>query len=328
MAGADRPPAALAGSLRASRSGDRSATTLALHFIPIAMKKLQAETARVKYRIAGVPVPFKIVQVLLAASALLFSTIAFPMDVELSPGLMRLEGEIQPGDAEKVARAMGESFHKKIGFGVLELNSRGGSVIDAVRIAELFELHPVVIAIRKKAICASSCVFILLAGTHRIASGKVGLHRPYLSKDYASGIGVSEASSKQAELMRRVNSYLVGENFPRRLIDEMMARPSNDIYWLTREELELIGKYAPGYEEALISRCSYSRKWEKQLINAMDRAEYLRDMKTLDGLTAERDKFFDCDIRVSRELKPKRIEVLEKLASGWRPWTQFQEAKK
>jgi len=45
--------------------------------------------------------------------------------------------------------------------------------------------------------------------------------------------------------MRAVRDRLENELIPRRLIDIMMSRPSNDIYWLTADDLLELGDYAP-----------------------------------------------------------------------------------
>lgn len=258
--------------------------------------------------------------VLLVFGMALYSGAAPALNIDISPGEMRLDGEIKPGDAERVAAALGQAFQKKVGFGVLSLNSTGGSLIDALRIAQLFKTQPMLVYVDKGAVCASSCVFIWLTGHTRIATGKVGLHRPYLARPYAEAIGLESANIEQEDLMRSVNNYLVGENFPKRLIDEMMGRPSNDVYWLKQADKELIGKYAPAYEEELISKCNYSRAWERKMVAAMDRADSMGDHGAAKKLDAEHREFMNCESKVSKALWTMRKAGLEKISSGWRPW--------
>ena len=42
---------------------------------------------------------------------------------------------------------------------------------------------------------------------------------------------------------------------PRRLIDEMMSRPSNDIYWLSNDDLYELSKSPPALEQLYLSKC-------------------------------------------------------------------------
>ena len=59
--------------------------------------------------------------------------------------------------------------------------------------------------------------------------------------------------------MRKVTSYLEYHIVPRRIIDLMMSRPSNDIYWLTDGDIDELGNFPPALEELYITKCGYSR---------------------------------------------------------------------
>ncbi len=107
--------------------------------------------------------------------------------------------------------------------------------------------------------------------------------------------------------MRRFRSHLASKQVPQHLVDEMMARPSNDIYWLRDRDLELIGPYSAGDEEALIARCGYKR------------AGKIVDEEWSE---ARHNKLTDCGIEYwDEQYFEPQINFVLKLAGGWRPWS-------
>jgi len=106
-------------------------------------------------------------------------------------GYIELKGEIKEGDAERLAKAMAD--HATTG---LHLNSRGGDVNEAIRIATLVREARSEVQVSNRGICASSCFLIWTAGNPRYAAfanqdgsfrvqnkiepfGQIGIHRPY-----------------------------------------------------------------------------------------------------------------------------------------------------
>lgn len=194
---------------------------------------------------------------------------------EIQPGFgtVRISGPIVAGDKQRLLDII---FSNDVFSGVhdLQLNSPGGSVQEALAIADVIRTYYLSASVNPRDSCASACFFLFLAGTPREASkgrapgvrGKVGLHRPYLTS--------SEAPLEEQErVMHAVSAYLGDQMVSRRLIDQMMARPSNDIYWLTTEDFLELGPMAPAIEERLIRKCNYDRR----LWLAVERAVERRD---------------------------------------------------
>lgn len=243
-------------------------------------------------------------------------------DIFLGKSKLNIVGEIRPGDAERVAQsAIEQVTMNKRKIASVRVNSPGGDVAEAIRIADLVAGMKPDVYVANGGVCASSCFLIFLAGYERIASwvrddgsmptpekrasrfGLVGIHRPYLKTPSAD----LESVRKQEELMRRFRGHLASKQVPQYLVDEMMARPSNDIYWLRDRDLELIGPCSAGDEEALIARCGYKRRG-----------------KVVDEQWSEvrRDKLTDCGIDYWDEQYFKhQIKYVLKLADGWRPWS-------
>lgn len=204
----------------------------------------------------------------------------------------------------------------------LYLDSPGGDVAEAMQIGQLVRLLQMTTAVSKDKFCASACFFVYLGGAGRLASGSVngyaiplglatgyvGLHRPYLN----APSGSSESLERQATAMRRVRTYLEGYLVSSRLIDIMMSRPSNDIYWLSDDDLEELGDYPPELEELYISRCAYDRKTLKLILAAkhagnVERTEYLQERHRQTSLCIAmlQNTAFDAG--------------MAKILTGWRP---------
>lgn len=229
---------------------------------------------------------------------------------------VHIDGEIRTGDAERVASLIS-------GMRILSsfiVKSPGGNVEEALRISSLIDGTNATFRIKRGELCISSCFFMFIAGKERFASAfhgeegqspssenrgrglrYVGIHRPYLaSKDEVT----AASADKQEALMQVVRDYLRKKQVPQYLVDEMMGRASNRIYWLHEKDIDLLGDYSPGYEEVLIKECSYNK-------NAQ-----------IDSWTTDRRNQFDnCSFNVwEREYLPLQSSYIKRLATGWRPW--------
>lgn len=193
---------------------------------------------------------------------------------------LALSGEIRDEDVSALTTALRASKRMP---GKLVLNSPGGSVRAALALAEIVDKYALATEVAHRGTCLSSCFFVFLAGWGRQASpaelmsapnaetelkrrygdlerGYIGVHRPFYSN--------SGPKDRQADLMIAVTRYLEQRLVPRRIIDQMMVRPSNDIYWLTEKDLEELGEYSPPLEEYLIKECGYDRRISNMIVLA------------------------------------------------------------
>lgn len=263
-------------------------------------------------------------KVWITATVLFFACLpiqARSADIYYEKPTLHLTGEIRPGDAEHFASVVAKekyifNFH---------INSLGGDVSEAIRIANLVKEMHLVVYVSDGGYCVSACFFILLEGYQRTfapsnddgnlppqavrneSQGYVGIHRPYQK----APVGDIASANRQEDLMGVVRSYLIKKAVPQHLIDEMMARPSNDIYWLNEHDKRLIGDFGPGDEEALVAKCGYKRV-ETQLD---------------EGWSKERmGQLGTC--RTDYWLKlyyPINANFIAKLRTGWRPWQTVME---
>lgn len=231
------------------------------------------------------------------------------------------QGEIKQGDAERFALVIGEMPI----INRLYVDSVGGHLIEAMRIAELVKKLNINLAVTKGGHCISACFFIFIEGFNKVFSsanddgtlptkkysnryGYVGIHRPYLK----SPQGDVASTKLQEAVMRKIKNHLENKMISNSLIEEMMSRPSNDIYWLTEKDSEKIGEYNPGDEEALISKCGYKRfsqtyneNWSDKRYEQLSECTY--DYWEKNYFTVQQFDLF-------------------KIKKGWRPW--INEIKK
>lgn len=177
-------------------------------------------------------------------------------------------GEIKLGDAN---RFIAFFIAHKESINSINLNSLGGNVQEAMIMGELIRAARLDTMVQPGSTCASACFFMWINGANRggifgrslkntktgqYASSQIGLHRPYMKiidNDDKSLLN-------QSKLMQHVDAYLVTKGLSRRLIDLMMRRASNDIYWLTDEDYTEIGQSPLDLEELYISKCNDNRK--------------------------------------------------------------------
>lgn len=254
------------------------------------------------------------------AGSVFAASIGLDSDMNLS---INLEGDIVAGDAERLVKTFldvkpvaGTYF---IYPNALVLSSRGGDVIESIRLASVVRALGLssAVAAEGKGSCASSCFLVFLAGTPRSATGidtlrrqgvkgnlgPLGVHRPYLSHVQHGSAG----AKRQAAVMSQMAEYLRKESVPQALIDKMMTHPSNDMYWLSEADLSALGTYTPGVEEQLIANCAYDRRAEGR----MSAAEWIRDSQS--GAGACVSKYLFKHYSASNA-------TIEKLRRGWRPW--------
>lgn len=244
-------------------------------------------------------------------------------------GFFLLSGEIKKGDAEKLAKSFIQSHTLNAN---LTLDSTGGDVKEALRIASFVKALHFKTSVAGGGICASACFFIFLASDEHIAAGTIdgkmikqgvgyiGLHRPHLDVDPTMRNGSNDAEARQHDLMQIISTYLRNQAMPQRIIDLMMSRPSNDIYWMTNEDIEQLGSYSPGREELLISRCGYNRNLYNDVVSEMVSNMTSKDSIKTAGARARLEAFNECSENAFPDLIEETVKNAERLRKGWRPW--------
>lgn len=156
-------------------------------------------------------------------------------------GVMRLRyvGKINADFAAMMQRVAQVADELEIDKRVLDIDSSGGMVEDAIRAGDRIGESRWTVWVREGAVCHSACVFILAAGDVRMVSGLVGIHRI---------IRMSSTATTRAELNRelravygRVRDYLERNGAATAVADMMMAVPNRNLRLLAADELSLYG---------------------------------------------------------------------------------------
>lgn len=156
-------------------------------------------------------------------------------------GVLRLRyiGKINGDFAAMMQRVTQVADELGIDKRVLDIDSSGGMVEDAIRAGDRIAESRWTVWVREGAVCHSACVFILGAGDVRMVSGRVGIHR--IIRMSSTATTRTELNRELRAVYERVRSYLERNGAATAVADMMMAVPNRNLRLLTPEELSLYG---------------------------------------------------------------------------------------
>ncbi len=196
---------------------------------------------------------------------------------------IKLEGEIVPGDAEKLFKFIEDNYNSlqtKYNFFfrvlILHLASKGGDASEAMKIGRMVRRLRLEVAVPTyhpqftpkpiraeqisnldNDICASACFLVFAGGVYRDGN-HIGLHRPYVSRDQNISDVTYEEQQKKA--MIDVRRYLEDMEIPTYYIDLMMSRNSQNVYLVTQDDVfskeHNLAGYSPSIEEFTLRECT------------------------------------------------------------------------
>lgn len=186
------------------------------------------------------------------------------------PGLVRVRyaGKVNAGFTEltwrvaEIADRLG--IHKRI----LDLDSSGGQVEDAIRAGDVIGESGWTIWVREGSVCHSACVFVLAAGDNRMISGKVGIHRMMRISSKASSR--AELAQELREVYDNVKAYLERNGAAVALADLMMTVPNRRLRLLGPDELVAYGLDGPNAVQDDLDRIRLGRKCGEDFVRRRD----------------------------------------------------------
>jgi ATP-dependent protease ClpP protease subunit len=163
------------------------------------------------------------------------------MDACREQGLVRLHyrGKIDAGFADLVERVAAMAARMEIDKRILDIDSAGGQVEDAIRAGDAIANAHWTLWVREGAVCHSACVLILAAGDNRLISGEVGIHR--MIRMSSTATTRAELNRELREVQTQLNDYLERNGAAQAIADLMMTVPSRDLRLLTEDELRRFG---------------------------------------------------------------------------------------
>ncbi|HET9694309.1 MAG TPA: hypothetical protein VFP48_07980 [Steroidobacteraceae bacterium] len=186
------------------------------------------------------------------------------------PGLLRLRfrGTIDRKFSAVVERITATADELDIGKRVLDLDSTGGQVEDAIRTGDFIAESHWTIWVREGSVCHSACVLILGAGDTRMIAGRVGIHRIIRMSSTASTR--AELNAELNAVYQRVRGYLERNGVSVAVADLMMAVPNRRLRLLTGEELRLYGLDGVNPVQDDLDRLRLMRKCGEDFVRRRD----------------------------------------------------------
>jgi hypothetical protein len=201
-------------------------------------------------------------------------------------GPLVLSGEIVPGDYDRLLAKIAEDDKRFLSHNKLILASSEGNAVEAMKIARLVQaLYTQVVVGPLTGRCAGACFLIYAAAVERGTDGEnlLGVSRPGLAESEWVGRPTTEAALLEDGMQGPVRDFLVENEVPPDLLEQVFQRPSTDIYWLTDSDETALGSKSPAFGRFLAKNC----KWTDGLEKAVYRGERpFEDLKAFAGCRA------------------------------------------
>lgn len=181
-----------------------------------------------------------------------------------------LRGEIQDGDAQRLRQTLVSNLTKMGAFRFLLLDSRGGSVAEAMKIGEVVKSAMLTTTLVRladldndaatKRQCISACFLVFIAGgERRLPNGALlGIHRPYFDAATYGAHTPLEIANGQEQLEEAVRKYSRANGVSDTLIARMMVHSSKQVYWLDQfDSFLLVITQQNWYQEIGIAACDW-----------------------------------------------------------------------
>jgi hypothetical protein len=152
---------------------------------------------------------------------------------------LRYQGKIAADFTDLVARVADIAGRMGIHKRILDLDSAGGQVEDAIKAGDVIGAGGWTIWVREGSVCHSACVFVLGAGDNRMISGKVGVHR--IIRMSSTATTRAELNEELRGVYDRVKDYLSRNGVAVAVADLMMTVPNRRLRLLSKDELQEYG---------------------------------------------------------------------------------------
>ena len=189
-------------------------------------------------------------------------------------GILRLnyEGKIATDFTALVERVGNVAERLKMERRILDLDSSGGHVEDAMKAGDAIGASQCTIHVRAQAICHSACVLILAAGDDRQIAGKVGIHR--MIRVDSTATTRAELSQELREVYEKMKEYLERNGAAVAVADLMMTVPNRKLRLLSADELVEYGLDGTNAVQDDLERIRLTRKCGEDFVRRKD--EFMR----------------------------------------------------
>jgi hypothetical protein len=162
--------------------------------------------------------------------------------------LITASGTIGPGDGQRFASTLLGSLktYSEGAEPMLALDSPGGSVTAAAKMAELVNRLSMKVVVLRGAECSSACVLVFAATQWKFVSpeARIGVHS---AMNGLTGDETTDSQATTVDIARLYAQY----GTPPEIIGRMVATPPSGVAWLSLAELEAWGvkTLPPAYDD-------------------------------------------------------------------------------
>ena len=181
---------------------------------------------------------------------------------------LRYEGKISTDFTALVERVANIANRLHIDQRILDLDSSGGHVEDAMKAGDAIGASKWTLWVRDDAICHSACVLILAAGDDRQVAGKVGIHR--MMRVDSTATTRAELNQELREVYAQMKEYLERNGASVAVADLMMTVPNRKLRLLTEEELQEYGLEGTNAVQDDLERIQLTRKCGEDFVKRKD----------------------------------------------------------
>ena len=141
-----------------------------------------------------------------------------------------ISGNIVPGDIDALRASIKAANDAGKLVTSLRLNSEGGNLLEAVRVADWVKSSKISTKVGQSATCASACFLIFAAGETKYAniSARIGVHRAS-----EKGVVSRAATTSMADVAKELD-------VPWSIIRRMINAPPDEVEWLSLTDLRLM----------------------------------------------------------------------------------------
>lgn len=181
---------------------------------------------------------------------------------------LRYKGKIGTGFTALVERVGAMAERMEIGTRILDIDSAGGHVEEAILAGDAIAESHWAIWVREDALCHSACVLVLAAGDTRSISGKVGIHR--LMRDRSNATSRAELNAELKQISQHMRDYLERNGVAVAIADQMMTIPNRQLRLLSEDDLKQYGLYGTNAAQDDLDRIRLNRQCGEDFVRRRD----------------------------------------------------------
>ena len=188
--------------------------------------------------------------------------------VERGAMRLRYDGKISTGFTALVERVVAVADELAIGNRVLDIDSSGGRIEDAVRAGDAIAESGWTLWVREGAVCHSACVLVLAAADMRMIAGHVGVHR--MVRIGSEATSRAELNQELQAVYEEMKRYLQRNGAAVAVADLMMTVPNHSLRLLTADEMDWFGLSGRNAAEDDLQRIELARRCGDEFVRRKD----------------------------------------------------------